>query len=115
MNRETGQALAGIDHLRQSVADIITTPIGSRVMRRTYGSLVPALLDQPLNKTTQMRVAAAATSALMRWEPRLLVRKIRLEHLRPDEYGHGHGRLYLEATIRAAGARGRPIEMEVAV
>ena len=31
------------------------------------------------------------------------------------EYGHGHGRLYIEATIRAAGARGRPIEMEVAV
>lgn len=114
MNRQTGQALAGIEHLRQSVADIITTPIGSRVMRRTYGSLVPALLDQPLNKTTQMRVAAAATSALMRWEPRLLVRKIRLEQLRP-EYGHGHGRLYIEATIRAAGARGRPIEMEVAV
>ena len=101
MNRHTGQALTGAAHLRQSVADIITTPIGSRVMRRTYGSLVPALLDQPLNKTLQMRVAAAAASALMRWEPRL----------QPG----GHARLHIEASVRELGARGRPIEIDMEV
>lgn len=111
MNRQTGQALTGAAHLRQSVADIITTPIGSRVMRRTYGSLVPALLDQPLNKTLQMRVAAAAASALMRWEPRLLVRKIRLDYMQPG----GHARLHIEASVRELGARGRPIEIDMEV
>ena len=34
MNRNTGRAVAGLEHLRQSVADILTTPVGSRVMRR---------------------------------------------------------------------------------
>ena len=34
MNRATGRRTTAADHLRQSVADIITTPIGSRVMRR---------------------------------------------------------------------------------
>uniref|UniRef100_UPI0026076D20 ATPase domain-containing protein n=1 Tax=uncultured Sphingobium sp. TaxID=316087 RepID=UPI0026076D20 len=31
------------------VRDILTTPIGSRLMRRDYGSLIPELIDQPAN------------------------------------------------------------------
>lgn len=69
MNRHTGRRIEGMEHLRQSVADILSTPIGSRVMRRDYGSLVPALLDQPDNNATQARLRAAVASALMRWEP----------------------------------------------
>ncbi|NBO96416.1 MAG: phage baseplate protein, partial [Betaproteobacteria bacterium] len=38
INAQTGQPLAGIDHLRQSIRDILTTRIGTRVMRRDYGS-----------------------------------------------------------------------------
>ena len=34
MNRTTGTAISGLEHLRQSVGDILSTPIGSRVMRR---------------------------------------------------------------------------------
>ena len=37
MNRNTGKAITGVAHLTQSVADILLTPIGSRVMRRGYG------------------------------------------------------------------------------
>lgn len=73
----TGQAVSGVDHLRQSVADILTTPIGSRLMRRDYGSDIPALIDQPDNAATQVRVYAAAATALMRWEPRLRLQKLR--------------------------------------
>lgn len=76
MNRSTGERLGAIEHLRQSVGDILSTPIGSRVMRRTYGSLVPALIDQPDNLATQTRVYSAIVSALMRWEPRLRIDKI---------------------------------------
>ena len=67
----TGKALAGTEHLRQSVADILTTPLGSRVMRRDYGSLIPELIDQPLNRATVLRLYAATAHALVRWEPRL--------------------------------------------
>lgn len=78
MHRSTGQALDGIDHLRQSIADILTTPIGSRVMRRDYGSELPALLDQPDNGATRVRVYAASAAALMRWEPRLQLTAVRI-------------------------------------
>ena len=52
MNAATGRALSGLDHIRQSIAEILTTPIGSRLMRRRYGSEVPELIDQPLNSAT---------------------------------------------------------------
>ena len=42
MHRTTGAGLSGIEHLRQSIADILTTPLGTRLQRRTYGSLLPS-------------------------------------------------------------------------
>lgn len=35
---------------------ILATPMGSRVMRCEYGSLVPELLDHPLNGATVVRL-----------------------------------------------------------
>ncbi|RFA31332.1 baseplate assembly protein [Alkalilimnicola ehrlichii] len=76
MNAHTGHAIDGIDHIRQSVTDILTTPIGSRVMRRDYGSLLPELIDQPLNDVTLMLAYSAVVTALIRWEPRIRVERI---------------------------------------
>ena len=50
INAHTGQALSGIDHLRQSIRDILTTRIGTRVMRRDYGSRLPTLVDNPMTQ-----------------------------------------------------------------
>ncbi len=47
MNNTSGKAITDIDHLRQSVRDILLTPQGSRIARREYGSLLSALIDQP--------------------------------------------------------------------
>lgn len=79
MNAVTGRKISGIEHLQQSVRDILTTPVGSRVMRRDYGSLLPELLAQPLNDATLMRVYAAAIMAILRWETRIKVQAIRRE------------------------------------
>lgn len=76
MDRTTGRRIAGIDHVRQSVADILTTPLGSRLERRNYGSLLPSLIDQPDNAHTRLRCYAAIASALMKWEPRLRVTRV---------------------------------------
>lgn len=70
MSKNTGKALGGIDHLRQSIVDILTTRKGTRVMRREYGSDLPALIDAPLNQFTIMKFYAATADALKRWEPR---------------------------------------------
>ena len=71
MNRNTGQPLSGIDHLRQSIIDILTTPVGSRVMRRDYGSRLYELVDAPMNRATLVDIYAATAEALLKWEPRL--------------------------------------------
>ena len=77
MNVTTGKRLEGIDHIRQSIADIITTPIGSRVMRRDYGSLIPELLDRPMHDALLMQLYAATVIAVSRWESRIQITGIR--------------------------------------
>ena len=76
MSRTTGQRLEPLAHLRQSIGDILSTPIGSRVMRREYGSLLPELVDHPFNDATRLRVYAATVMALMRWEPRISLNRV---------------------------------------
>lgn len=78
MDRETGKALSGDAHLAQSIADIISTPLGTRPMRRDYGCLLPELLDRPLNRATRLLASVAIAMALARWEPRITVRKVEL-------------------------------------
>jgi len=41
MHRDTVRAITDADHIRQSMSDILRTPVGSRVMRRDYGSPLP--------------------------------------------------------------------------
>ena len=76
MNRETGGSIGDLDLISQSITDILTTRIGSRVMRREYGSLLPELVDHPFNDATRLRVYAATVMALMRWEPRISLNRV---------------------------------------
>ncbi|WP_010176300.1 GPW/gp25 family protein [Pseudomonas sp. PAMC 25886] len=76
MNRETGAAIDELDHIAQCLTDILTTRIGSRVMRREYGSLLPELVDHPFNDVTRLRVYSGAVMALMRWEPRVSLSRV---------------------------------------
>lgn len=88
MNRSTGKAIDETDHIRQSVRDILTTPIGSRVMRRDYGSLLFELIDQPVNRANRLRLMAATVSALTQWEPRINVTRL-------DPYHDQDGRVII--------------------
>ena len=78
MSRATGVLLPPPEHLRQSINDIITTPIGSRLIRREYGSLIPFLIDQPVNPATKLKMMAAIATAIIKWEPRVKVRQVQL-------------------------------------
>jgi phage baseplate assembly protein W len=79
MSRDTGRGLDESSHIRQSIRDILTTPVGSRVMRRDYGSLLPELIDQPANPANLLRLKAATVMALIRWEPRISVNNVSLQ------------------------------------
>lgn len=108
MRTANGRSLDGIEHLRQSVRDILTTPLGSRVMRRDYGSLLPELIDRPLTDALMLQVYAATVMALLRWEPRMRVTAV---HQSVSTVTPGQATLLLEAQTRAGGA----IQLEVAL
>lgn len=78
-----GRPLAGIDHLRQSIRDILTTRRGTRVMCRDYGSRLPELVDRPMNAALQMDIYAATAEALDRWEPRFRLAFVRITDAAP--------------------------------
>lgn len=94
----TGKSIEGLDHLRQSIRDILSTPIGSRVMRRDYGSELFRLVDAPLNRKTISSLYAATVAALMRWEPR--IRPTRVTASQPEP---GHVEITLEAIYTPTG------------
>lgn len=98
VDAQTGRAVAGAAHLRQSVRDILTTPIGSRVMRRTYGSELFAFVDAPINAASIARIVAAAAEAIDRWEPRYRVQRIQVAAA-----GEGHVSLHLDGLYLAEG------------
>ncbi len=85
MSTETGMSLTtgkliSDGHLQQSIADIILTPIGSRVMRRTYGCALFELIDSCGNAVGKLRAISAIADALMKWEPRIDLEQITLEY-----------------------------------
>ncbi|KFK93374.1 MULTISPECIES: GPW/gp25 family protein [unclassified Serratia (in: enterobacteria)] len=91
MSRDTGLDITDLDHIRQSVRDILVTPVGSRVMRRDYGSLLSALIDQPQNPASRLQVMAACYMAILKWEPRISLTAITFE-------SHFNGQMVVELT-----------------
>ncbi len=77
INRDNGKVIHDIDHVRQSVQVIFTTALFSRVMRRLFGSYVPALLEREnLTPDALARFFLAIIVAIDLWEPRLRVLKV---------------------------------------
>lgn len=76
MGRVTGALVDDVNHLKGSIIDILTTPLGTRVMLPDYGSRLLYLVDRPINALFLMDVYAAVIEALTKWEPRFLVANI---------------------------------------
>lgn len=100
IHRSTGETLDGWAHVEQSIIDIFTTLIGTRVIRRDYGSNIPDLIDRPQNRDLILEVALEGGEALDKWEPRFRLRGLGIEQaggdgrvaidLVGDHYPRGH-------------------------
>lgn len=104
MNSQTGLSISEVEHIRQSVRDILVTPVGSRVMRREYGSLLSALIDQPQTPALRLQIMAACYSAIQRWEPRVSLSTITVER------GEDDGAMYVDMT-GTRSASGQPFSI----
>lgn len=82
MSRHTGRVISDNGqlpaHLQQSLHDLLTTKIGTRLCRRNYGSLVPDLIDQPGNDFTRLRIMNASATAVVRFEPRIKIKQVQV-------------------------------------
>lgn len=105
MSTTTGKLLPRLEHLRQSIIDILSTPVGTRVHRRDYGSRLPRLVDNPINKSLIADLIAATAEALDRWEPRIRVKSARVVSVDAN----GRIELRLEAILLIDGT---PIELD---
>lgn len=104
MNRHTGRQIGGDAHLAQSILDILTTPKGSLVMLRDYGSDLPDIIDQPLNGETMVDAYLATAEALDLWEPRIDLARIQLVASRPG---------YAEFELIDAGGNAIPMPVDL--
>lgn len=103
MDAKTGRSISGLAHLYQSIGKILTTSIGSRLKRRSFGSEIPDLIDQPNNGATRVRLYAAIATALMRWEPRLRLTRVQLSTDTDDATGAGVQVVDIEGTATDTG------------
>ena len=106
MNRSDGLTVTDLEHISQSIGDILRTPVGSRVMRRDYGSLLASMIDQPQTPALRLQIMAACYSAIQKWEPRVNLSTITFERSETD------GGLYVDITgTRSTG--GQPFSLTI--
>jgi phage baseplate assembly protein W len=84
MNRETGKPLGGFEHVRQSIGDILTTPLLTRVFRRDYGGEGTYLVDKPALPETLLSFTIALGDAINKWEPRYRLHRVWFEEAGQD-------------------------------
>ncbi len=74
MDKYTGEHLDDeVAHIKQSIADILLTAKGSRIMRRTYGSNLYQLIDRPISAALLLQLSTACVMAITQWENRIKV------------------------------------------
>lgn len=107
ISRHTAQPIGRDAHIDQSIKDILSTPIGTRVMRRDYGSNLPDLIDRPINGETAVDLFQATAEAIDRWEPRLDLQRVEIA-------GASAGNVELRLVGEVQGVE-RTVGLEVAV
>jgi uncharacterized protein len=77
LNSRGGIALASDEEkVAQSIRIILSTPIGQRVMRPTFGSRMHELIFAPMNPETFGLAEMYVQDALNFWEPRIQVLEV---------------------------------------
>lgn len=74
-----GLTVTDLEHISQSIGDILRTPVGSRVMRRDYGSSLASMIDQPQTPALELQIKVACYMAVLKWEPRVTLSSVTTE------------------------------------
>ncbi len=100
MDKTTGKHLDGMEHLLQSIDDILSTRVETLPLLREYGGGLADLVDAPINPQTLLDFYVATVEALARWEPRITILRVWSEPGQSAELS-----LSMEAYYRHNGER----------
>ncbi|TQR29154.1 baseplate assembly protein [Campylobacter sp. MIT 99-7217] len=64
--------------IEESIKDILITPLGSRVMRPEYGSLLYTLIDRKIDDDFKIKLTRYTAEAISKWEKRVRLKGARL-------------------------------------
>ena len=84
-----------IPHIEQSLRQILGTTIGSRVIRRDFGSEIRGIVFEPNDPLLDTEFDFMIRKAIETWEPRVIVGPISI-----DRTDWQRGRLEIEVTFR---------------
>ena len=73
MNRSDGLTVTDLEHISQSIGDILRTPVGD------YGSLLASMIDQPQTPALELQIKVACYMAVLKWEPRVTLSSVTTE------------------------------------
>ena len=79
---------SGIDKVRSSIIQILSTKVGTRVIDRDFGCDLRDTIFEPLDagaEISQQRIATSLSEALQRWEKRAEITKLQVSFLRASE------------------------------
>lgn len=110
IDRDTGKVITGWPHVVKSLTCLFTTAIGSRVMRRTFGSAVPAMLGRSISPALILRFKTAIIIACELWEPRykvVIIDTVEVENT-TDKLRRGNMALRIVGEYRPRGHLGDP-------
>lgn len=101
MCRHTGKTIEGWPYIHQSLMDIFSTRIGTRLQRRPYGSQGVELVDKPANAETALDYFVAMAEAIDSFEPRVELNSFALKNA--DE--NGNAQIFVQVTELSTGVQ----------
>ena len=79
LGRQSSASTAdGIEKIKDSILQILTTTPGERVIRRGFGSGLRGLVFQPLDMSLIQTLELAVRDAIDKWEPRVAIRNVQI-------------------------------------
>jgi phage baseplate assembly protein W len=105
IDRRTGAVTDNLSHAYQGVEVILSTRLGSRIMRREFGGGIVELLGRLVTPSLFAAFQQLLATAIDLWEPRFQVRRISANGS-ASELRLGHVGLTIEADYRPRGHLG---------
>ena len=105
IDRHTGQPVDNLASTFQGVEVIVSTRIGSRIMRREFGGGIAELLGRLVTPALFAAWQQLLATAIDLWEPRLRVRRVTVRSS-VEELRLGHAAMTIEADYRPRGHLG---------